>query len=118
MMKKSVAIVLALVLAFAFSAVAFAQATAPKTTAEPQKPTETPKKEVHKTFHGTVVSVDAIANMIVVKGKKAEETFSVEPAAKIVINKKAVKLADIKKGNKVTVKYKVEDGKKVAVGIK
>ena len=109
MTKKSIALILALVVAFAFSAIAFAQTTAPKTAAEPVK--------TH-TMKGAVVSVDAIANAIVVKGKKAEETFQVDPAAKIVINKKEVKLADIKKDTKVVVTYKVVDSKKVAVAIK
>ncbi len=109
MTKKSIALILALVVAFAFSAIAFAQTAAPKTAAAPVK--------TH-TMKGAVVSVDAIANTILVKGRKAEQTFQVDPTAKIMINKKEVKLADVKKDTKVVVTYKVVDGKKVAVVIK
>lgn len=121
MTKKSIALILALIVAFAFSAIALAQTTAPKTAAEPEQkaaPAQKAASEKTHTMKGTVVSVDAIANAIVVKGKKAPETFQVDPAAKIVINKKEVKLADIKKDTKVKVTYKVVDGKKVAVAIK
>jgi hypothetical protein len=115
MTKRSIALILALVVAFAFSAIAVAQTTAPKTAGESQ-----PKAAAVKThtMKGSVVSVDAIANTIVVKGKKAEQTFQVDPAAKIVLNKKEVKLADVKKDTKVVVTYKEVDSKKVAVGIK
>ncbi len=115
MTKKSIALILALVVAFAFSAIAVGQTTAPKTVGESQ-----PKAAAVKThtMRGSVVSVDAIANTIAVKGKKAEVTFQVEPAAKIMIKKKEVKLADVKKDSKVVVTYKVVDGKKVATGIK
>jgi len=115
MTKKSIALILALVVAFAFSAIAFAQTAAPKTAAEPQQKAAAVKTH---TMKGSVVSVDAIANTIVVKGKKAEKTFEVDPTAKIVLNKKEVKLADVKKDAKVVVTYKVVDGKNVAVGIK
>lgn len=122
MMKKSIMLVLALVIAFAFTSMVVAQ------TATPAKP-ETKKQESSKTtsakteaqkeevFKGKVVSIDSVANSIVVKNKKAEETFQVDPKAKIVISKKECKLADIKKDQKVTVKYKVEGGKKVAMVI-
>jgi hypothetical protein len=114
-MKKSIAPILALMVALAFSAVAFAQTTAPKPAAAPQEKAEPAKTH---TIKGTVVSVDALANSLVVKGKKAEETFQVDPTAKIVINKKEVKLADLKKDTKVVVHYKVENGKKIATAIK
>jgi len=110
--KKSVTFVLALVLVFVCSSIAFAQTSPPTTVAELQK------KEAHHTFKGTVVLVDAIANTIVVKGKKAEETFQVEPTTSIIINKKELKLADIKKETKVIVVYKVEGDNKVAVEIR
>ncbi len=115
MTKRSIALILSLVLAFAFSAIAFAQTTAPKPAAEPQQKATAVKTH---TMKGAVVSVDAIANTIVVKGKKATQTFQVDPTAKIVINTKEVKLADVKKDTKVLVTYNVVDGKNVAVGIK
>jgi len=121
-MKKSIIVVLALVTALAFTGMVAAQ------TATPAKP-ETKKEAVSKTapaktdaqkeetFKGKVVSVDVIANSIIVKNKKAEETFQVDPKAKILIDKKECKVVDIKKDHKVNVKYKVEGDKKVAVEI-
>ena len=115
MTKKSIALILALIVAFAFSAIAFAQTAAPKTAAEPQQKAAPAKTH---TMKGAVVSVDAIANTLVVKGKKAEKTFQLDPSAKIVINKQEVKLADLKKDTKVVVTYKEENGKNVATAIK
>ena len=63
---------------------------------------------------GTVVSVDAIANTIIVKTKKGEDTISVESGAKIMSGKKEIALGDIKADSKVTITCKTVDGKKVA----
>jgi pyruvate dehydrogenase E2 component (dihydrolipoamide acetyltransferase) len=75
------------------------------------------KKEAVKTIMGKVVSVDAVANTIIVKVKKGEDTLSVEAGAKITSGKKEIALADIKADAAVTVKCKMVDGKKVAVSI-
>jgi hypothetical protein len=69
------------------------------------------------TVMGTVVSVDAIANTIIVKVKKGEDTISVESGAKIMSGKKEIALGDIKADAKVTVTTKTVDGKKVATKI-
>ena len=63
---------------------------------------------------GSVVSVDAIANTIIVKVKKGEDTISVESGAKIMSGKKEIALGDIKADSKVTIACKTVDGKKVA----
>jgi hypothetical protein len=75
------------------------------------------KKETVKTVIGSVVSVDAVANTIIVKVKKAEDTLSVEAGAKILSGKKDIVLGDIKTDASVTVHFKVVDGKKVATKI-
>jgi hypothetical protein len=85
--------------------------------AAPAKAGKAAKKEAVKVISGTVVSVDAVANTIIVKTKKAEDTLSVEAGAKILSGKKEVALADIKTDAPVTVKCKMVDGKKVAVSI-
>jgi hypothetical protein len=72
------------------------------------------KKEATTTISGTVVSVDAIANTIIVKVKKAEDTISVDASAKITSGKKTIALGDIVADSKVTVTEKTVDGKKVA----
>ena len=71
-----------------------------------------------RSMSGTVVSSDAIANTLVVKNAKGEETFSVAPTAKITLGKKEVKIADVTKDEKVTVKYTEENGAKTASSVK
>jgi hypothetical protein len=80
-------------------------------------PAKVAKKAAPSTVIGTVVSVDAIANTIIVKTKKAEDTLSVEAGAKIMSGKKEITLGDLKADAKVTVSCKVVDGKKVATKI-
>jgi hypothetical protein len=91
------------------------EAAAP--AAAPAKAEKAAKKEASSIVKGTVVSVDAIANSIVVKTKKAEETISVETGAKIKSGKADVALGDIKADAKVSVTCKMVDGKKVATQI-
>jgi hypothetical protein len=91
------------------------EAAAP--AAAPAKAEKGAKKEATTVVKGTVVSVDAIANTIVVKAKKGEETISVEAGAKIKSGKADVALGDIKADAKVAVTCKTVDGKKVATMI-
>ena len=68
---------------------------------------------------GTVVSVDAIANTIIVTPmgqKKADDTLATTD--KTVVMPKGKTVADLKADDKVTVSYKTEDGKMVATQIK
>jgi hypothetical protein len=96
--------------AFLFAQEAAAPAAAPKAE-------KAAKKEAVKKIMGTVVSVDAIANTIIVKVKKGEDTLSVESGAKITQGKKEITLGDIKADESVTVTCKMVDGKKVATHI-
>jgi len=75
------------------------------------------KPKVNKMM-GSVVSVDAVANTLVVKGKKADETFGVDPAAKIMVAGKEIKLADLTKDTKVVVVYRMDGAKKIALMIR
>ena len=123
MTKKSIMLALALVAAFAFTSVVVAQNATPATSEAPKQgvsktapaTTETHKQKV---CSGIVVSVDTVASSMVVKGKKTEKTFQIDPAAKISIDQKEAKLADVKKDQKVTVFYKVEGEEKIATEIK
>lgn len=76
------------------------------------------KKVMERHMVGVMVSVDAVANTFVVKGKKGDVTFQAEPTAKIMIAGKEAKLADTKKDSKVTVTYRWEGKKRVATAIK
>jgi hypothetical protein len=95
---------------------AIAQDTA-ATAAAPKATPKAKKAEVVKQVSGTIVSVDAIANTIIVtpKGKKADDTLSTTD--KTVVMPKGKTVADLKADDKVTVFYKVEDGKMIATKI-
>lgn len=116
-MKKIIAIVLSLVLMFAFTAVTFAaeKAAAPAekaVKAEKVEKAAPAKKAVKKQVTGEVTAADAKAKTITVAKKvkdKVEET---------VISVDDKMLADVKQGVKVTVKYTVTDGKNVATSVK
>jgi hypothetical protein len=101
------------------SGLVFAQTTATSTTAKPAaaKPAAVKALKVS----GTVESVDAIGNVLIVKPAKAKaalDTFSVGTETKIETGaKKAVALADLKTGENVSVHYKVEEGKKLATEV-
>lgn len=108
---KKVALILA---SAALVSALFAETATTTTTAAPAakaKPAATAKASVVK---GSVVSVDAIGNTIIVKTAKAEDTLSVGSAAVIKVGGKDAMLGDIASGTNVSVTYKTEDGKKVA----
>jgi maltose-binding protein MalE len=102
------------------AAPAAAQAAPAAAPAAPAADAKAPAAKAAKamTLTGTVVSSDAIANTLVVKGSKGEETFSIAPTAKISMGKKEVKIADVAKDEKVTVKYTEENGAKTASAVK
>ncbi len=72
------------------------------------------KKESAAPIKGTFVSADAVANTIIVKVGKKDDTLSVDAAAKIMSGKETVQLGDIKADSKLTITCKMVDGKKVA----
>ena len=83
--------------------------------AEKAAPAKAPaKKEAAVKVMGSIVSVDAIANTVIIKTKKAEDTLTVNDKTVIKVGGKVVALADLKADTKVKASYKMEDGKKVA----
>ncbi len=100
------------------AAAAAPAAPAAEAKAAPAPAAAATAKAKAKSFTGTVVSTDAIANTIVVKNAKGEETFSIAATGKISSGKKEVKLADVAKDQKVTVKYTEEAGAKTASAVK
>jgi hypothetical protein len=137
-MKKGLVLVLSVLIALMIASVAMAQANPPekatpalnkpeaperaappldeKMSAPNAKPMSTKPKE--KTMTGTVVSIDEVANTIIVKVKGKERTFVLDPAVKITIDGAEAKLAALQKDAKVTVVYKSENKKKVALAIR
>jgi pyruvate dehydrogenase E2 component (dihydrolipoamide acetyltransferase) len=91
---------------------------APAAPAAPAAKAEKAPAAKTVSISGTVVSTDAIANTIVVKTKKAEETVSIAPTSKIMLGKKEIKLADVSKDQKVKVSYTEENGAKTATSVK
>lgn len=98
----------------------FAQEAA-TTTAAPAAEKAAPEKKAKKpsiaSVIGTVVSVDAIGNTIIIKTKKAEDTLTVNEKTTILVGGATVALADLKADTRVKADYKMEEGKKVAIKI-
>lgn len=111
---------LALAAAFSFGASAFAAEAPAAAPAVKSAPASKAKAKAPKamSFSGVVVSSDAIANTLIVKGAKGEETFAIAPTAKIVQGKKEMKIADVVKDRKVMVKYTEENGAKTATSVR
>jgi hypothetical protein len=69
-------------------------------------------------FSGEVKSMDAMAKSIVVAKAKVEKSFMVTADTKIMKGKEALKFEDLKAGMMVSVEYKKDMDKMVAVAIK
>jgi|SRR5271157_1287121 hypothetical protein len=89
------------------------EAAAPKA----EKPMKGAKKEAMSTVTGTFVSVDAVANTIVVKVGKKDDTLAVDASAKVMSGKDTLQLSAIPADSKLTITTKMADGKKVATKI-
>ncbi|MBI5409396.1 MAG: hypothetical protein HZA14_08525 [Nitrospirae bacterium] len=108
-MKKAIAVVLSLVFVFALTSLSLA-AEKKAAPAEKKEASHAMKESVT----GDVTAVDAKAKMLTVKGKTGDVSVSVDDKTKITAGKEAKTLADLKTGDKVTVKYIVTDGKNTA----
>ncbi len=84
----------------------------PSATPEPTKPVKTEK------FSGAIAKVDEVAKSIVVKSKKVEKTFAIDENTKITKGKETLTFADLKQGMNVSVEYKKEGEKMIALAIK
>lgn len=124
---KKLAVLIALVTALAFASAAMAQAPAkPATTPAPAaaKPATTapapaaPKEVKIEKFSGAIEKIDEMAKAIVVKGKKETKTFATDDKTKIAKGKAEIPFADLKKGMAVSVEYKKDGDKMIAVSIK
>ena len=96
-----------------------AATTPPAAPAAPAKAAPVKKQQAPKVLplYGTIVSVDAIANTVIIKTKKAEDTLTVNDKTVIKDAGKVVALADLKADTKVNASYKMDEGKKLAVKI-
>ena len=118
-MKKAVSIILALLFVFAITSVSLAveKKEAPATEEKAMPAEKTKVKQVT----GDVKAVDMKAKTITVtkmmKDKAQETVVTVDEKTKIIMDKEKKALADVKAGDKVTVKYTEVDGKNVAKSI-
>jgi hypothetical protein len=101
-----------LTIALACTGLVIAQAS---TTAAPAKEKAAKASVLH--VSGTVVSVDAIGNTVVIKAKKGEDTLSVDSATVVKIGGKAGSISELSAGNVISAVYKMENGKMVATKI-
>ncbi len=118
-MKRTVALMSALVALFAFTGLVFAMGAAADSNKTAMTGATSAKAAPAAHMHvisGKVVSVDAVANSIVIKGKKSDLTLNVAPDAKVKVGKET-KLADLKAGTMVKISYKMEGEQKVATKI-
>ena len=125
-MKKMILLV-ALITVIAFVSGVMAQqkpaekAAAPavaKPAATAPAPAEKPKAVKAEKFAGAVEKIDEAAKTIVVKDKKGEKTFAIDDKTKITKAGKDMPFAEVKKGMNVSVEYKKDGDKMVAVAIK
>ncbi|MDP2754852.1 MAG: hypothetical protein Q8P40_10760 [Nitrospirota bacterium] len=127
-MKKAIAIIVSVLFLFALTSLSFAaeeKKTAPapaeKKEAAPVKAEEKKAPAKVKQLTGEVKAVDTKAMTITVtkkmKDKVVETVVTVDDKTNITCDKEKKALADVKVGDKVTVKYSEADGKNVAKSV-
>jgi hypothetical protein len=126
-MKKTICFV-ALLTLVAFVAIAVAQqkpspapaaAPAPAPAPAPEKvKAEKPKPVKLEKFAGTIDNVDELAKTVAVKGKTETKTFVTDEKTKITRAGKNMPFAELKQGMGVSVDYKKEGEKLIAVSIR
>jgi hypothetical protein len=96
-------------------------ASAAPVSTEPVKPTTEKKMEKMEKFSGLIEKVDEMGKAIVVRGKMMKEektlTFAINDKTKITKGKTTTTLGDLKKDMQVSIEYKKEMNKMIAVTI-
>lgn len=113
------------VLVAVLSCTSFLFAQAEGSTAEEQAQTKAHEKAEQKAstmkIRGKVVLVDTIANTIIVKTQKAEDTLKVDAGAKIMLGmmelSKEITFRDLQTDDMVTITFQITNGKKSATKI-
>jgi len=120
---KRISLLIALLVLAAFASGVMAQQAKPAPTPAPAKAATTPapaKPAAVKAekFSGVIEKVDEMAKAVAVKGKKVEKTFVTDDKTKITKGKEALSFADLKGGMNVSVEYKKDGDKMLALAIK
>lgn len=130
-MKRSVALLIAVMFGIGLAGLAVAQTTTPApatpapattTPAPAQKPADAkPKSDVKKAKNAMGTVKSASPDSLVVagkeKGKDAEWTFAVDSKTAIRKSGKAITAADLKPGDQVQVRYMDHEGKATAMAV-
>jgi Domain of unknown function (DUF5666) len=129
--KRSVALLIAVMFGIGLAGLAVAQTTTPApatpapaatTPAPAQKPADAkPKSDVKKAKNAMGTIKSASPDSLVVagkeKGKDAEWTFAVDSKTAIRKSGKAITAADLKPGDQVQVRYMDHEGKATAMAV-
>jgi len=129
--KKVLALIISVLFVFAVTTLSFAaeeKKAAPAPAEKKAAPAKMEEKKAPaaaekaapvkvKQVSGAVAAVDAKAKTVTVKGKKGDVTAMVDDKTKIMMDKDVKTLADVKAGDKVTLKYSEADGKMTAKSI-
>ena len=134
-MKKTLAIIVSIIFVLSFAGLSFAadkpavekraepvkaEKKAPVAAEKKAEPAKAEKKAAPakvKQVTGDVAAVDAKAGTITVKGKKGDTTVATDAKTKIMMGKDVKAIADVKVGDKVTVKFSEADGKMTAKSV-
>ena len=115
-MKKAIAIIVSVLFVLSVAGLSFAADKAAPAAAPAEKAEKKAPAKV-KQVTGEVAAVDAKANTLTVKGKKGDVMVNTDDKTSVKVGKEKKSLADVKMGDKVTVKYAEMDGKNVAKSI-
>lgn len=119
-MKRLAVLLIAALFVFGLTANQFignAAAYSGMTEKKAESEKEPGKKATVKQITGDVTAVDTTAKTVTVKGKKAEIVVATDEKTVINIDTDKKSLADVKVGDKVTIKYTEVNGKNVAKSI-
>ena len=132
-MKKLIAIVVSVLFVLSVAGLSFAAeekkaAPAPAPAAEKKEAAPAPAPAAEKKAEkkapakvkqvtGEVAAVDAAAKTLTIKGKKGDVAITADDKTTVKVGKEKKALADVKAGDKATVKYAETDGKNVAKSI-
>lgn len=118
-MKRAIALIVAML--FVLSVAVFAVAAEKKEAAPMEKkeaaPAEKKAPAKVKQVTGEVTAVDAAAKTLTVKGKAGDVALTADDKTTVKVGKEKKTLADVKVGDKATVRYAEMDGKNVAKSI-
>jgi len=120
LVKKAIAIIVSLLFVLSVAGMSFATDKAMEKKEAPMKEEKALEKKAPakvKQITGEVAAVDAMANSITVKGKKAEMTVVCGDKTKVMMGKEKKACTDVKVGDKVTAKYTESDGKNMAKSV-